>query len=85
MVFSRASLATLGGNQKWSGRLGAGFAPQALGRINPNLVLDVPVGAKKAEIRAAFLQKIREMHPDVSQGDTTEEAARYSIVLYGAK
>lgn len=44
---------------------------------DPHAVLQVPRGASRRAIRAAWIERIRRLHPDVSQSgdDTTLEAA----------
>lgn len=82
MVFLKGNLISFGcSKQQWPGECSRKvLIARASSRMNPNLVLDVARGAKKDEIRAAFLEKIRMLHPDVNEQDTTEEAARYTVV-----
>lgn len=43
---------------------------------NPYLILNIPRRASKDQIREAYLARIRLIHPDVNQADTTQQAAK---------
>jgi hypothetical protein len=45
---------------------------------DPHVVIGVERGATRAEIQRAFRTKARELHPDVSGGDTTDAMAALS-------
>lgn len=55
---------------------------------DPYALLQLPRGSGRAEVRAAYIRRIKLLHPDVNQGaDTTEEAAAlnlaYETILQG--
>ncbi|GMH43051.1 hypothetical protein BSKO_10973 [Bryopsis sp. KO-2023] len=52
---------------------------KALGNINPYSVLEVSRNSSVDEIREAYLEKIKVLHPDVNSDDTTESAARLNL------
>ena len=61
--------------------------PSALQSSDPYKVLQVTPGSSLEDIKAAYYQKIKLLHPDVNEQDTTEEAVAlniaYSTLLQG--
>jgi DnaJ domain len=63
--------------------------PAALQSKDPYKVLQVTRDSSLAEIKAAYYQKIKLLHPDLNENDTTEEAVvlniAYAALLQGKK
>ena len=53
--------------------------PSALQSKDPYKVLQITPGSSLADIKAAYYQKIKLLHPDVNENDTTEEAVHLNI------
>jgi hypothetical protein len=53
--------------------------PSAVQSKDPYKVLQVAPGSSLEDIKAAYYQKIKLLHPDVNENDTTEEAVVLNI------
>lgn len=61
--------------------------PSGVQSNDPYKVLQVAPGSSLVDIKAAYYQKIKLLHPDVNENDTTEQAvvlnAAYATLLQG--
>ncbi len=55
------------------------FTPSAAQSKDPYRVLQVTPGSSLSDIKAAYYEKIKLLHPDVNEEDTTEEAVGLNI------